>query len=130
MEDEVITRGSILPIRILWKNNKNWMLNPHPNDINNLFELWIYGNKPMDHLCGTYVGSQQVEMANHINPSRELLRRDVVVMPVLVKFGDLVMYKTLGRRLTGNDYGPCKFLKKLYCLESRWLVHYGIHVKS
>ena len=50
MEYEVVTRGSIMPIRILWKNDKKWMLNPHPNDINNLFELWVYENKPIDHL--------------------------------------------------------------------------------
>ena len=38
MEDDVVTQGSMLLIRILWKNNKKWMLNPHPNDINCLFE--------------------------------------------------------------------------------------------
>ena len=34
MEDRIVTQGSMLPIRILWKNDKKWMLNPHPNDIN------------------------------------------------------------------------------------------------
>ena len=37
----------------------------------------------------------------------------------LVKFGDLVVYKTLGLMLIRNGYGPCKFLKKLYCLDGR-----------
>ena len=36
MEAEIVTQGSMLPIRILWKNDKKWMLNPHPNDINRL----------------------------------------------------------------------------------------------
>ena len=26
------------------------MLNPHPNDINSLSELWVYENKSIDHL--------------------------------------------------------------------------------
>ena len=34
IEDDVATQGSMLPICILWKNDKKWMLNPHPNDIN------------------------------------------------------------------------------------------------
>ena len=51
MKDEVVTQGSMLPIRILWKNDKKWILNPHPSDIKWLFELWIYENKPIDHLC-------------------------------------------------------------------------------
>ena len=50
MEDEVVSQGSMLPVRILWKNDKNWVLNPHPNDINNLSELWVYENKPIDKL--------------------------------------------------------------------------------
>ena len=50
MEDEVVSQGSMLPIHILWNNSKKWMLNPHQNDINNLFELWVYVNKPIDHL--------------------------------------------------------------------------------
>ena len=50
MEDEVVSQGSMLPVCILWKNNKKWMLNPHPNDINNLSELWVYENKPIDKL--------------------------------------------------------------------------------
>ena len=50
MEDEVVTQGSMFPIRILWKNDKKWMLNPHLNDVNKLFELWVYENKPIDHL--------------------------------------------------------------------------------
>ena len=40
----------MLPIRILWENDKKWMLNPHLDDINNLSELWVYENKPIDHL--------------------------------------------------------------------------------
>ena len=32
----------MLPIRILWKKDKKWMLNPYPNDINNLYELWAF----------------------------------------------------------------------------------------
>ena len=50
MEDNVVTQGSMLPIRILWKNDKEWMLNPHPNDIIFLSNVWVYENKPMDHL--------------------------------------------------------------------------------
>ena len=47
MEDDVVTQGSMLPIRILWKNGKKWMLSPHPNDINSLYELWVYEKKPI-----------------------------------------------------------------------------------
>ena len=50
MEDDIVTQGSMLPIHILWKNCKKRILNPHPNDINSLFEVLIYEIKPMDHL--------------------------------------------------------------------------------
>ena len=52
MEDKVVSQGSMLLVHILWKNDKKWMLNPHPNDLNNLSELWVYENKPIDKLCG------------------------------------------------------------------------------
>ena len=32
------------------------------------------------------------------------------------------MCKTLGSVLIGNDYGPCKFLKRLYCLDGCWYI--------
>ena len=51
MEDKVVSQGSMLSVRILWKNDKKWMLNPHPNDINNLSELWVY-ESPLTNFCG------------------------------------------------------------------------------
>ena len=36
MDNKVVTQGSMLLVRILWKNDKKCVLNPHPNDINNL----------------------------------------------------------------------------------------------
>ena len=47
MEDKVVTQGNMLPVHILWKNDKKSMLNPHPNDINILSELLVYENKPI-----------------------------------------------------------------------------------
>ena len=76
VEDEIVTQGNMLPISILWKKDKKYMLNPHPNDINNLSELWVYENKPIDKLLwdpndiSTYQHiniSTFVEMAKHIN---------------------------------------------------------------
>ena len=50
MEDKIVTQWSMLPIHILCMKDKKWMLNPHPNDINNLSELWVCENKPIDRL--------------------------------------------------------------------------------
>ena len=52
IEDKVVTQGSILPIHILWMNNKKWILDPYPNNINSLSELLVFENKPIDHLLG------------------------------------------------------------------------------
>ena len=51
-----------------------------------------------------------------------MLRSGLAIVPSTYKFGDLVMYKTLGWMLIGNGYGPCKFLKKLYCLDGCWYI--------
>ena len=116
MEDDVVTQGSMLPIRILWKNDKKWMLNPHPNDIIGLSKLWLYENKPIDRLLWdlsewkwkTIPGQGMLGKQKWVENYYEgvwLLRQQ------LVNFGDLVMYTTLGWMLFGNGYGPCNSLK-------------------
>ena len=50
MEDKIVIQGSMLLIRILWKKDKKWIFNPHPNDINSLSKLWVYEVKPIDRL--------------------------------------------------------------------------------
>ena len=98
MEDEVVTQGSMFPIRILWKNDKKWMLNPHPNDIIGLSKLWLYENKPIDRLLwdlGEWrwqtisaqgmLGKQIPFFQCLVKMGREMLRRGVVVMPTTCK---------------------------------------------
>ena len=71
----------------------------HPNDINSLSELWVYENKPIDHLLwdsGEWkwqtisahgmLGKQIPFFQYSVEMGRELLRRDVVVTPTTCNF--------------------------------------------
>ena len=89
----------MLPIHILWKKYKKCMLNPHPNDINNLSKLCVYENKPIDRLLwdpGEWkwqnrseqgmLGKQIPFFLYSVKMGRERLRRGVIVTPAACKF--------------------------------------------
>ena len=142
MEDEVVSQGSMLPVRILWKNDKKWMLNPHPNDINNLSELWVYENKPIDKLLWDpnewkwqsilpqgMLGKQIPFFQYSVKMGRELLRRRVVVTPVTCKFWNLGNVRHSWLNAYWKWLWAMEIPRKVVLF--RWLlVHYGTPVKS
>ena len=142
MEDGVVVQGSMLPIHILRKNGKKWILNPHPNDINSLFELWVYENKHMDHLLwdlGEWkwqiipahgILGKQIPFSHYfVKVSRELPRRGLHVVPPTYKF---LRYGNVQDSWLGAYWKllwAMQIPKKIVMF--RWLlVHYGIPLKS
>ena len=142
VEDEIVTRGNRLSIRVLWKKDKKWILNPHPNDVNNLSDLWVYETKPIDRLLWDpsewkwqirsmqgMLGKQIPFFQYSVKMGREMLRRGVTVIPATCKFWRL-----------GNvtDYWLNAYWKWLWAMQIpkkvvlfRWLLtHYSIPVKS
>ena len=83
-------------------------MNPHPNDVNNLSDLWVYETKPIDRLLwdlGEWkwqirlaqglLGKQILFFQYSVKMGREILRRGVTVTPVACKFWRLGNVTTL-----------------------------------
>ena len=106
------------------------MLNPHPNDINSLFELWVYENKPINCLLwdlGEWkwqtisaqgmLGTQILFFQYSVKMASLELLRSVVVTLVTCKFWKSSNVQDDWLNAYWKWQWLYKFQKKLYYLD-------------